>query len=275
MNGAGELYLGYRFDHLDVYEYASEKNSSVLVELYFMEHSDDAFGLLSLDWGGDPVLFMKTPEDKPEGTFTAPARALYGAGLLRIWTDNVYVRVLGLPETPASKKAVLDLGKAIIRNRAIAAEPGLLKSIPLAMGPDWKLNKDRLSYFRSYLALNSIFYLSHENILDIDLSVEGVIALYEKIPGTGKDLRAQVLLVKYEKPERALSALRHFQEAYLPEHKAAFQAKSAGETPAYFDLEDGWMGYIKVNCCLAMVFGCPDRETAQTMLQTIEPKLKD
>jgi len=274
MDGAGELYLGYRFHHLEVYEYASEKNNTILVELYFMEHSDDAFGLLSLDWGGDPVLFTKAVREKAQDTFIAPARALYGAGLLRIWTDTVYARVLGLPETPTSKKAVLDLGKTIIRNRKLSPEPILLKNIPLVVGQGWKLNDRRLSYFRSYLALNSVFYVSHENILDIDLSVEGVTALYEKTPGTANGPRIQVLLLKYEEPEHALNALFHFQEAYLPEHKAAYKSRSAEKSPAYFDLEDGWMGYLKVEHYLTIVFGCPDRDTAQAMLLASEPNLK-
>ncbi len=36
MNGAGELYLGYRFDHLEVFDYTSENQGDILVELYFM-----------------------------------------------------------------------------------------------------------------------------------------------------------------------------------------------------------------------------------------------
>ena len=57
MNGAGELYLAYRFKSLDVYEYTSVQQKSILVELYFMETPDDAFGLLSLDWGGEGALW--------------------------------------------------------------------------------------------------------------------------------------------------------------------------------------------------------------------------
>ena len=52
MNGAGELYLGYRFRHLEVFDYTSADQGNILVELYFMGSPDDAFGLLSLDWGG-------------------------------------------------------------------------------------------------------------------------------------------------------------------------------------------------------------------------------
>jgi len=55
MDGAGELYLGYCFDHLEVYEYQAKSQKNILVELYFMKTSNDAFGLLSLDWGGEPM----------------------------------------------------------------------------------------------------------------------------------------------------------------------------------------------------------------------------
>ncbi|MGD8271055.1 MAG: hypothetical protein PVJ88_01315, partial [Desulfobacterales bacterium] len=37
MNGAGELYLGYRFRHLEVFDYTSADQGNILVELYFME----------------------------------------------------------------------------------------------------------------------------------------------------------------------------------------------------------------------------------------------
>jgi hypothetical protein len=49
MNGAGELYLGFRFNHLEIFDYVSDDQGQILVELYFMKTSDDAFGLLSLD----------------------------------------------------------------------------------------------------------------------------------------------------------------------------------------------------------------------------------
>ena len=52
MNGAGELYLGYRFRRLEVFDYLSTNQGRILVELYYMESPEDAFGLLSLDWGG-------------------------------------------------------------------------------------------------------------------------------------------------------------------------------------------------------------------------------
>jgi hypothetical protein len=107
MNGAGELYLGYRFHHLEVFDYTSPDQGNILVELYFMENSDDAFGLLSLDWGGEPVSFDGAPAATSKKSFTSPTRALYGGGLLRMWSDDMYARVMAERETPAQRKPLL------------------------------------------------------------------------------------------------------------------------------------------------------------------------
>jgi hypothetical protein len=101
MNGAGELYVGYRFNHLEVFDYTSENQDDILVELYFMETPDDAFGLLSLDWGGDPVDLNHLSKNKVTHSVAPSDRALYGGGLLRIWSDNLYARVMAFRETPS------------------------------------------------------------------------------------------------------------------------------------------------------------------------------
>ena len=274
MNGAGELYLGYRFRYLEVFDYASPEQGNILVELYFMESSDDAFGLLSLDWGGEPVSFDSSPAATSNQSFTVSARARYGGGLMRLWSDDIYARILAERETPASKRAVLALSKAIAANTINPAEPELVKILPLEIGAVWKLRIDRLSFFRSHLVLNSIYYLSHENILDLDLSAEVVSAPYEYFPGTGDPKRSQFLLVQYENPERARQALNRFHDAYLPDHKKEITADPATNSPSIFKLEDGWLAYKLLDKYIAVVFECPDRESAKAIIQESESNLR-
>jgi hypothetical protein len=270
MNGAGELYLGYRFNHLEVYEYTADNEKSILVELYYMKTSDDAFGLLSLDWGGESISFGSSPANTASKSLPSSTRALYGAGLLRIWSANLYARVMAFRETPSSKQAVLALGQAITANRKNPPEPELLKILPLTIDSSWKVRKDRLSFFRSYLVLNSMYYLSEENILDLDLSTEAMTASYEHISSPSGHKRIQFLLVKYENHEHARKALNHFHDAYLPEHKKEFKAASATKGPSLFKLEDGWLAYKLVNKYIAIVFECPDRESARVIIQKTE-----
>ena len=269
MNGAGELYLGYRFRHLEVFDYTSADQGNILVELYFMESPDDAFGLLSLDWGGEPVSFDGTPAATSKKSFSVSTRALYGGGLMRLWSDDIYARIMAERETPASKEAVLALSKSIAANTQNPSEPVLVKKIPLEVGAAWKLRVDRLSFFRSHLVLNSIYYLSHENILDFDLSTEAVSAPYERIPGSEDPKRSQFLLVQYENLDRARQALNHFHDAYLPELKKEITADSA----SLFKLEDGWLAYRLLGKYIAIVFECPDPESARAILQKNESNL--
>ena len=273
MNGAGELYLGYRFRHLEVFVYTSADQNNILVELYFMETSDDAFGLLSLDWGGEPVSFDGPSIAALNKSFTSSSRALYGAGLLRSWSDKIYARVMAERETPASKEAVIALGKAISATTRNPAEPKLVKTLPLKIGSAWKLRIDRLSFFRSHLVLNSIYYLSHENILDLNLSTEAVIAPYEHISDSGDPKRSQFLLLQYENPERARKALNHFHDTYLPEHKKEISVNSAAKSPSFFNLEDGWLAYKMLGKYIAIVFESPDQESAGAIIQNNEINL--
>ncbi len=273
MNGAGELYLGYRFHHLEVFDYTSDSQDKILAELYFMETSDDAFGLLSLDWGGEPVAFDGSTAATSNKFFTSSARAFYGGGLLRLWSDKNYARVMAERETPASKAAVLALGKALAASTKNPPEPELVKILPLKVGLTWKLRIDRLSFFRSHLVLNSIYYLSHENILDLDLSAEAVIAPYEHISNSGDPKRSQFLLVQYENLERARKALNQFHDAYLPEYKKKITADSAANSPSLFKLEDGWLAYKRLGKYNAIVFECPDQESARAIIQKNESNL--
>jgi hypothetical protein len=273
MNGAGELYLGYRFRHLEVFDYTSSDQGNILVELYFMESPDDAFGLLSLDWGGEPVSFDGAPTATSKKSFTSPTRALYGGGLLRLWSDYIYTRIMAERETPASKEAVLAIGKAIAAGTQDPPEPALVKILPLEIDAVWKLRVDRLSFFRSHLVLNSIYYLSHENILNLDLSAEAVSAPYEHIPDSGDPKRGQFLLLRYENAERARQALNRFHDAYLPGYQKEITTDTAADSLSLFKLEDGWMGYKLIGKHIAIVFESPDPESTRAILQKNESNL--
>ena len=266
MNGAGELYIGYRFDHLEVYEYKSDSQDDILVELYLMETSDDAFGLLSLDWGGEPVSMSEKNQKRKSHIQPPSIRALYGEGLLRIWSDNLYARVMAYQETPESRETVLNLGKIITSNRKNPPEPVLVKALNPRAGTEWKLLGDRMSFFRSYLVLNSIYYLSPQNILELDHSAEAVTAPYENIRENGHTQRPQFLLIKYEDAEKAKKALFHFHDAFLPEHKRTVQTGSSNQKSSAFKIEEGWLGYQLSGRYLVIVFNCPDEKSAEAII---------
>lgn len=270
MDGAGELYLAYRFDHLESFEYQSEAQKEILVELYFMESSDDAFGLLSLDWGGEPLDLNDESSDYTESDRHPWPRALYGEGLLRIWSDNIYARVMATQETQESKHAILDLGRTIVKGRTNPPAPALMKALPRALHQSWKLRKDRAGYLRSHLVLNSLYYLGHENMLDLNHRTEAITAPYEKMDSSQNRSRIQFLTVNYSNLEQTQKALAHFHQAYLPDYLLETHTISSVSLINTFPIEDGWIGYKLQNNTLRFVFECPDKETAGAIINQLK-----
>ena len=270
MNGAGELYLGYRFKHLEVFEYTAENQPDIIVEIYRMETSDDAFGLLSLDWSGEAVYYDQSAATKADSNIAPSVRALYGMGLLRLWSGNNYCRILAARETNESRDAVITLGGAINAKSQLSDQPVLLHVLPQVVESDWVLKNNRVGYFRSHLTLNSIFYISHQNILNLDYSTEAVAAQYEKMTNTEQPLRVQVLYIKYAQNKFANKALKRFYQNYLPEHLEKFTVESKIIDSNFFELEDGWFGYKLHNEFIVIVFTCPDQETVRKIIDNLQ-----
>lgn len=270
MDGAGELYIGYCFDHLEAYEYEAKSQKNILVELYFMKTSDDAFGLLSLDWGGESLDLGSSSPDKTASTESRWPRALYGEGLLRIWSDNIYARIMAYQETAESREAVLALGRTAVKDRQNPPSPELLEHLPAFFQPGWELRTDRIAYLRSYLVLNSLYYLSQENILDLGIDTEAVTALYEK-KESSQDLHHSIrlLLVKYPDSDHAGKAILHFHRVYLPDYTFQKESASSGATANVFPVEDGWLGYRLQNTTITFIFECPDRETVIAIMDQL------
>ncbi len=273
MNGAGEVYLGYRFDYLDVYKYKGAGLPEILVEIYWMKSSDDAFGLLSMDWGGEPVIFNESLDSQPSPAIAPASRALYGAGLLRIWSENVYVRILVEHETAESKKVVLSLGKAITRNRIVTPQPKLLNLLSSYVNPGWKLRSDRIAYFRSYLVLNTIYFLSFKNILKLNLSTEAVFAPYERTTDQKDNRRVQFLLIKYETAAQAQSALASFCRTYLEENNKKTVSGMMVDTPLFYQIEEGWVGFRLTGRYLSLVLNSQEKSEGLLILNQIQSNI--
>ncbi len=260
MDGGGELYLGYRFRYLDVYDYRDPSDTQILLELYQMRTSDDAFGLLSLDSDGEDVSFG--PETAPAG------RGVYGAGLLRLWTGDRFVRILAEKETPESRNAVMELARAVTAGRVQGAAPSLLKALPTEFAGH-RLNSREVSYFRSHLVLNSLYFLSTQNILKLDLKTEAVMASYSS--GAGRSHSIRLLEVRYDAPASAQAAFRSFLQSYLPERKC--ERAGAGAQAETCLVEDGWIGYRVAGRTLIVAFQLSSEQVARLCLEKATEQL--
>jgi hypothetical protein len=194
MDGAGEIYLAFDFQFLFVREYAKPDAPSVVVEIYQMGSSEDAFGVFTQDTDGEAA--------------DVGQEAIYAAGLLRFWKNTIFVRILADKETPEAKSVVMRLGGAI--EAAITQEgkrPQLVSVLP-AEG----LKPKSVRYFHTLISLNSHYYLANINILNLSPETQVVMARYQK-----DGSQASLLLAAYPSVARAFDAYGRFVEMFLLE----------------------------------------------------------
>jgi len=266
MDGAGELYVGYRFDRLEVSWYRMPGQDDILAELYFMKSADDAFGLLSLDWGGEPAL-LSGQDSIPAAVGTIPsARALYGAGLLRVCSGDLFARIMAYRVTPESKSAVLELGRAVARSREPSPAPEWIHSLPGSLCGSWILDSSEIRFLRTHLVLNSIYFLSYSNILNLDLSTEIAAGPYRLGDKSAGNPPVFIFDIRYPSEAKARKALSGFHKAYFPESPIGREEKGfAG--PVLRPVENKWAGYLTSGRCTVLGFEFPDRESIETALK--------
>jgi hypothetical protein len=247
MNGAGEVYLSYDFKKLLVREYIKEAAPGIVVEIYYMSSSEDAFGIFTHDTDGEMINLAQG--------------AIYAMGLLRSWKDRFFVRIQAEKETELVKPVILQLGELI--NNAIPGEgkkPALLSCLP-----DQGLLNQETRYFHKELSLRTHYYLADTNILDLGKETEVLLARYK----FNKN-KIRVLLVKYPEKENAQKAARQFKKIYLD--------VNFGENEQDFikKIERGeFISVSQRDRFLVLVFEAKEKEICQQLTQNILGKLKE
>ncbi|MDH4223343.1 MAG: hypothetical protein OEV55_07380 [candidate division Zixibacteria bacterium] len=191
MDGGAELYLSYDFQKLLVQQYKA-KEKEITVEIYQMETSEDAFGVFSLEQEGE---FLQIEN-----------KAFYSSGLLKLWKDNYFVRLMDISGNDKLKDVILDLGKKVSSKIDKKGKlPELLSKLP----QEGKiLNSEK--FFHKQIVLNNLYFLSTENLLNLDEKTSAVMADYS----IGK-MNLKLLLISYPDSSQANLALGNFCKKYL------------------------------------------------------------
>ncbi len=238
IDGGAELYISYNFQKLLAVRYKGEDDEEIVIDIFDMGNSHDAFGVFS---------HGREREDGFVGQGSE-----YGGGLLTFWKDRYYVSIMAYPETEKKKEIVLDLGKTLAA--AIPGE-GKLPAV-VALLPAENLVRDSIRYFHHYIWLNSHFFIASENILQIDDETQAVLAKYK-----AGDKTCHLLIAIYPDAQKAQTAGESFLRNYLPDARDGMA-----------ELPDGrWTGFRLEDRLLGIVFNAPDKNILNAYLQKIEP----
>jgi hypothetical protein len=239
IDGGAELYISYNFRNALSLKYTKGEDNEITVDIFDMGSSFDAFGV-----------FAHTRE-------TIDARfgqgSEYAAGLLTFWKDRYYVSILAYPETEEKKRVVFDLGRAIA---AAIKDEGPLPPI-LSLLPAENLVPESVHFFHHYIWLNSFYFISNENVLNITPGTPAVLAKYRAGGGT-----LFLLLVRYPGESQAGAAQTRFQDWIL-----------AGSPEGIRKMDDGrFAGCRRLGSLLAAVFGAPDEAALRSMLGRVRDR---
>lgn len=268
LDSAAELYLSYRVDCMEVYEYEAEGQGNLLLELNWTKSSEDAFGLFSLDWTGETVYLGVKDPTLPAAPQIPSSRALYKAGLLRFWSGRLYARIMAFRETEESKKAVLELGQLIVQNCETSNPPSWLEALTPS-APGWNLVKDQVLYLRSHTVLNSYHYLGNRNLFLLGENDEAVFAPYEKAGDERNKIQIKALCIRYEEANKARRAYENFVMSYLEKEIPNESSDRHPFSPVYAPLAEGWTGCAISEHGVSAVFQAPEREDAQALLESL------
>ena len=243
MDGAAELYLAYGFENLTVHRFEKPGQPPIVVELYEMASSEDAYGVFS---------FEHQDEDAGIGQGSE-----FGGGLLRFWKGKCFVSVYAEGEGADVESAILEIGRTAANSiPATGPEPKLVGLLP---GKNLGLVDKSIRYLKSHVLLNQRFFIAHQNILNLNRKTEAVLAQYLR----DKE-KAQLLLIRYPDSKGAGEAYQSFMKAYLPDAGGKDRSKTEDQK---------WTIARQRNEFVVIVFGTPTEADAETLLKATVEKL--
>ncbi len=180
MNGGADLYYEYGFEQALVQRYKTPQGG-ITAEIYQMPSAADAYGIFSTDRTGDHPAIGQA--------------AALKFGLLTFWQDRYFVRLFADKSTAAS--GLTSLGRAVAATIGTTGPaPAMLAAKSLAAIP-----ADTILYFKGPVALNNVYFLSHDNVLSLQPGVSGITFAY---PAAGEE--ARIIMVQYPDTQAAETA---------------------------------------------------------------------
>jgi hypothetical protein len=237
IDGGAELYLSYNFKNALALKYKDPADNEIAVDIFDMGSAPDAFGVFAHS--------RETIDDR----FGQGCE--YAAGLLTFWKDRYYVSILAYPETAEKREVVFRLGRTI--DGAIKSE-GTLPPI-IGLLPAENLLPGTVHYFHHYIWLNSFYFVSNENVLNIGNDTPAALGKYRQAGAT-----FFLLLVRYPDAARAEAAGGQFRQKLL-------DGAADGMRPTK---EGRWTGLQCRADLVSIVFNAPDASTVRAIFAKIK-----
>jgi len=237
IDGGAELFISYNFKNALSMKYTDPADNEIVIDIFDMGSAPDAFGVFAHS--------RETIDDR----FGQGSE--YAAGLLTFWKDRYYVSILAYPETAEKREVVFKLGQTIAG--AIKNE-GALPPI-MALLPAENLLPETVRYFHHDIWLNSFYFVSNENVLNIGNDTPAALGKYRQDGAV-----FFLLLVRYPDAARAEAAARQFRQKLLDGAEDGMRPTKEGR----------WTGLQCRGDLVSVVFNAPDTPTVRALFAKIQ-----
>lgn len=240
INGGAELYISYGFREVISRTYSKTGQSNLTVEIFDMVEAKNAFGV-----------FCHVREDVD---YSYGQGCQVYEGVIIFWKNKYFISVVSEDEAESSMSAIRKLAENI--DNLIKGEgelPGIIK-----MAPRKGLIEESILYFFHSAWLNSFYYISDENILNINEKTHCILAKYGDTEN-----RYYLLIIEYPEVKDARGAFESFNENYSKEI----------QTSATVEIEEGsWMACKTMNKILVGVFNAGSKTQALELMNQVPEK---
>ncbi len=243
LDGGAEVYLAYGMKNVRALKYTHLGEPSIHLSIFEMEESDGAFGAFTYE--------------RIDAEAGIGQGSEYGAGMLRFWQGRYFVFIQAEQETPASRDAVLALGKTLASRLGAQGRPPAL----LAALPQKGLRPLTVRYVISPLLLKNLERTLDNNPLGLPQRTAAVVGRYGK-PGNPE----RILLARFSDERSARAGV----EAYLKTQPGGVHrpAEPYGG-PA------GWSLVAASGVHAVLILDAPDASTVRRQFEEINYTLKE
>ncbi len=241
IDGGAEVYLAYDFRQALGRHFVKSGQPGITLDMFDMGSSQDAYGIFTFEREGKRIGIGQDSE--------------YAAGFLRFWKGRYFVSILADKETPSTRKAVLDLGRAISGNiRDEGKRPDILSLLPRR-----NLIELSIRFFHQVSGLNYHYFIADKNILKLDRMTNVLLAQYKE--GTSKP---RLLVIQYPSSDAAQAALESFSNSMMPDAHDGIAKTENGK----------WIMGKGCGRILAIVFDSPTEEAAESLVEGVLSKVE-
>ncbi|MEN8154461.1 MAG: DUF6599 family protein [Acidobacteriota bacterium] len=242
INGNAELFISYNFINMGTLSYSKDPSFKITIDIFDMGKPADAFGVFSHS------------RENEDNFINNNVGSEYGEGLLTFWKGQYYISILAYPDSGESKDVIKKIAEKITEQI-----PGTnIKPAIVSLLPGENLIPFSIRYFHHYIWLNSHYFISGENILNLGKDTEAVLAKYYL---SGKNRSAAILLlVNYPSIKKAKKAYKNFLLSFIPGAKKGIIRLT----------NHRWTGSEQNGKIISIVLNAPDREHTRALLSKIK-----